>query len=157
MMGGEPHPEVFLQADRIFDTQVNYAHELLHAFNAELGPTPHWFNESTADVAYVDSEIELWERRLEQPFLEQFDRIDHRSYELLQLRARYGADYFPRVYRALAARLPEARRVLATGSLEERNLLLLEALSEAAGEDLEPLFRKEFGFNPARRERQRGY
>jgi hypothetical protein len=55
-------------------------------------------------------------------------------------------------------RLEECRKTFAEGvALEDQNLLILAILSEAAGEDLTPLFTKEFGFNPKTRERQRGY
>jgi hypothetical protein len=63
-----PDPEMFLQASTIFDTQTNYAHEMMHCFMFDFGELPHWFNESLSDVAYVDSEIELWKRRREKEF-----------------------------------------------------------------------------------------
>jgi hypothetical protein len=151
----QPHPEMFLQAQHIFDSQVNYAHEMLHCFHGALARFPHWFEESMADAAFVESEIGLWKRRLEDPFLDQYDRVDHRSYELLRLRARYGEDLFPRMYAALRARLGDVRETMAEGSLEERNRLLLALLSDAAGEDLLPYFREEFGFDIRTRERQR--
>ena len=131
---------------------------MMHAFNSEIGALPHWFNESMSDVAWVDSEVELWHRREADEFLASLDRVDHRSYELLELRRRFGRDYFPRVYRGIGARMDECRRVFGEGtSLEEKNDLLLDLLSQAAGEDLVPVFKKEFGFNPRTRERQRGY
>jgi hypothetical protein len=84
--------------------------------------------------------------------------VDHRSYELMRLRARYGAGYLRRVFRTLEARIEESRRTLLYFvPLEEKNRFLLSVLSEAAGEDLTALFTGEFGFNPRTRERQRGY
>ena len=74
-IGASPYPEMFLQAGRIFDTQHDYAHEMMHCFTFQFGDLPHWFNESTADIAYVDAEIEHYRRRKEAPFLEQFDRV----------------------------------------------------------------------------------
>lgn len=157
-IAGGPCPEVFLRAPGVFDTQNDWAHEMTHAFNAHFGHMPHWFNESLADVLYADSEIELYARRAEEPFLASFDRVDHRSYELMQLRRRYGRDYFRRVYRRLRERLDEARAVLRDSTpLEDRNRFLLDVLSDCAGEDLAPHFEKELGFNPKTRERQRGY
>jgi hypothetical protein len=157
MRAGE-WPEMFLRADSILDTSADVAHEMMHAFDTEVGALPHWFNESMSDVAWVDSEVELWHRREAGEFLASLDRVDHRSYELLELRRRFGRDYFPRVYREIAARLDECRRTFRDDvPLEDKNRLLLALLSTAAGEDLEPVFRKEFGFNPKTRERQRGY
>jgi hypothetical protein len=109
-------------------------------------------------VLYADAEIELWKRRKETEFLAQFERVDHRSYELMQLRMRYGAGYFRKVYAAMRARRAEFQALMQEGAaLEEKNRLILSVLSEAAGEDLTPLFAKEFGFNLRTRERQRGY
>ncbi|MBK7876814.1 MAG: hypothetical protein IPJ77_13905 [Planctomycetes bacterium] len=151
-------PELFLQAGSIFDSQANYAHEMTHGFAFHWGALPHWFAESIADAAYADAEIALWKRRKEAPFLATFDRIDHRSYGLMRLRLRYGAGYFPRVFRLLEARKAERERALASGApLETKNRFLLALLSEAAGEDLLPLFTREFGFDLRTRERQRGY
>ncbi|MBI5362181.1 MAG: hypothetical protein HZA53_03315 [Planctomycetes bacterium] len=151
-------PEMFLQAGSFFDSQANYAHEMTHCFAFHWGALPHWFGESIADAAYADAEIELWKRRKDPAFLTSFDRIDHRSYELLQLRIRYGASYFPRVFRLLESRADERAHALARdASLETKNRFLLSVLSEAAGEDLTPLFTREFGFDPRTRERQRGY
>lgn len=160
MRGRAPEgcPEVFLQAASIFDSQANVVHEMSHAFAYRFGALPHWFFESIADVAYADAEIGLWKRRKEAPFLATFDRVDHRSYELMLLRARYGAEYFPKVFRVLEARVAADPSVVADATpLEERNRLLLAVLSEAAGEDLVPLFTRELGFDPRTRERQRGY
>lgn len=151
-------PEMFLQAGSFFDSQANYAHEMTHCFAFHWGALPHWFGESIADAAYADAEIGLWKRRKDPAFLATFDRIDHRSYELMQLRLRYGASFFPRVFRILEARAEERRTALARdAALETKNRFLLSALSEAAGEDLVPLFTREFGFDPKTRERQRGY
>jgi hypothetical protein len=153
----EPHPEMFLVAAKIYDTSNDYAHEMTHCFTFRYGRLPHWFGESICDVTFADAEIELWKRRLE-PWLEGFDRVDHRSYELMTLRRKYGRAYFPKVFRSMEKRADECRRTFAQGvALEEQNRLLLAILSEAAGEDLVPLFTKEFGFNPRTRERQRGY
>lgn len=151
-------PEVFLQAGSIFDSEANYAHEMMHAFMARFGAAPHWFSESIADVAYVDSEIELWKRRKEAPWLATFDRIDNRSYELLRVRVLYGANCFRKFYRNLERHFAETQRMFsAATTLEEKNNFLLDELSLAIGEDIRPLFLKEFGFNPRTRERQRGY
>lgn len=150
-------PEMFLQAGSIFDTAANYAHEMTHCFTFGLGMAiPHWFNESLSDMAWFDSEIELWQRRKE-AWLDTFDRVDYRSYELLQLRRKYGATYFRKVCAALQRQGDECRRVFSAATkLDEKNDFLLAVLSEAAGEDVRPLF-KEWGFNPRTRERQRGY
>jgi hypothetical protein len=153
-----PNPEMFLQAASIFDTSANYAHEMMHCFMFQFGAMPHWFNESIADAAYADSEIELWHRRGEKELLAQFDRVDNRSYELMQLRIKYGKDYYRKVCARMLARRSECLRTFTHDTpLEERNELLLTILSEAAGEELRPLFTDEFGFNAKRRERQRGY
>lgn len=157
MMQAGPYPEMFLQSGSIADTTANFAHEMMHAFLRRFGDLPHWFNESMSDVAYADSEIELWGRRKEAEFLATFDRVDHRSYELMRLRARYGRTYFRKVCHGLEARRERCLATFRDGvALEDKNELLLEVLSEAAGEDVRPLFR-EFGFNPKTRERQRGY
>lgn len=153
-----PAPEMFLQAPRIFDTTHDYAHEMMHCFLFRYGALPHWFNESMSDVAYVDSEIELYRRQEEAPFLASFDRVDHRSFELLRLRARFGREFFRKVCREMEARREKCVAVFTPGgALEEKNRLLLAILTQAAGEDLTPLFSKEWGFNPRTRERQRGY
>jgi hypothetical protein len=151
-------PEMFLQAPAIFDTAANYAHEMTHCFAYELGGAiPHWFNESLADMAYVDAEIALWRRRREAPWFPMFDRIDWRSYELLQLRKAHGAAYFPKVMRALWRRRDECRATFSDATkLDEKNGLLVAALSEAAGSDVLPRL-KELGFDVRSRERQRGY
>jgi hypothetical protein len=157
MIRNGPQPEMFLQASSIFDTQVNYAHEMMHCFLSELGELPHWFNESMSDVAWADSEIDLWKRRRAGPFLQGLSRIDYRSYEIIELRIAHGPKYFRQVCAVLARRREECRRILkASEKLETRNLFLLSALSEAAGVDLTPRF-KEWGFNPRTREKQRGY
>ena len=131
---------------------------MMHCFCFEFGYLPHWFNESIADVAFVDSEIELYRRREELPFLKRYDRVDHRSYELLTLRRRYGSGYFRRVCAVMRNRLDVCRRTFRGGSsLEDQNELLLSILSDAAGEDLTAVFVDEFGFNPRTRHRQRGY
>ena len=58
----------------------------------------------------------------------------------------------------MEARREECLRTFSEGvPLEEKNLLLLAFLSAAAGEDLLPYFRSEFGFDPRTRDRQRGY
>ncbi len=151
-----PDPEMFLQANGIFDTSANYAHEMMHCFMFELGRLPHWFNESLSDMAYFDAELELWKRRKE-AWLDGFDRADYRSYELLQLRRKYGREYFRKVCAELRKRADECRRVFSDATkLDEKNELILTVLSTAAGEDVRPLF-KEWGFNPRTRERQRGY
>ena len=63
-----------------------------------------------------------------------------------------------RLYEILQARRVECRQLMQPAStLEERNLFLLEVVSAAAGQDLTETFRREFGFNPRTRERQRGY
>jgi hypothetical protein len=157
-IGSSPYPEMFLRAGPIADTSNDYAHEMTHCFAFRYGQIPHWLNESLADAAYADAEISLYGRREEAEILGVFDRVDHRSYELMRLRARYGAGFVPRVFRTLERRIEECRRILGPGTtLEEKNLFLLSVLSEAAGEDLTPRFRDEFGFNPRTRERQRGY
>lgn len=151
-------PEMFLESQRIFDTAANYAHEMGHCFAGQFGALPHWFNESLSDVVYADAEIELWKRRKEREFLAQFDRVDHRSYELMKLRMRYGAPYFRRVFGAMRARQAEFLATMKDeADLEDKNRLILRVLSEAAGEDLTALFAHEFGFNVRTRERQRGY
>lgn len=151
-------PEMFLEAASIFDAQANVVHEMTHCFAFRWGSTPHWFFESIADVAYADAEIALWKRSQEAPLIAQFDRVDHRSYELMQLRIRYGAAYFPKVFRVLEARREERERALTDESaLEAKNRFLLSVLSEAAGEDLVPFFTRELGFDPRTREKQRGY
>ncbi|MSR47405.1 MAG: hypothetical protein EXS13_10135 [Planctomycetes bacterium] len=144
------HPEMFLQAPGIFDTANNYAHEMQHAFLSELGGViPHWFNESLSDMAWVDSEIALW--------LPTLDRIDWRSYELLQLRMKYGAGYFPKVLRALWRRRDECAMSFTDATKQDaKNELLVAVLSEAAGEDVLPLMTG-LGFDMRTRERQRGY
>jgi hypothetical protein len=120
------------------------------------GAIPHWFNESVADMAWFDSEIDLWKRRKES-WLATFDRVDYRSYELLQLRLQYGHDYFAKVFALLQKQKEECRRVFSDATkLDEKNEFLLATLSQAAGEDVRPRF-KEWGFNPRTRERQRGY
>ena len=157
-IASRPFPEMFLEARGILDTSNNWAHEMTHCFNSYFGELPHWFNESLADVVYADSEIELYQRVSEAEMLKRFDRVDNRSYELMQLRARYGRQYFRKVYRAMLARLAESRRVLRSDeALEDRNRFILSVLSEAAGENLAPVFETEFGFNVRTRERQRGY
>jgi hypothetical protein len=158
MIRAGPDPEMFLQAGSIFDTSANYAHEMMHCFLSELGGAiPHWFNESASDLAWIDSEIELWKRRREQPWLETFDRIDHRSYELIALRRAYGPAFFRRVCAELVRRREECARAFSGATkLEEKNELLLAALSAAAGEDVTPRMRA-MGFDPRTRERQRGY
>ncbi|MBI3817894.1 MAG: hypothetical protein HY286_04325 [Planctomycetes bacterium] len=156
--GGAPWPEMFLQAGGIFDTESNYAHEMTHCFNSYFGNMPHWFNESMADVTYFDSEVYLYHRRRETEFIKAFDRVDHRSYELMQLRGRFGAEFFPNVYRIFARNLGECRRALGNDSdLETKNRFIVSAMSEAAGVDLLPMMEREFGFNVKTRERQRGY
>ena len=153
-----PHPEMFLQAPGIFDTANNYAHEMQHAFLSELGGViPHWFNESLSDMAWVDSEIALWRRRREAEWLPTLDRIDWRSYELLQLRMKYGPTYFQNVLRALWRRRDECATTFTDATKQDaKNELLVAALSEAAGEDVLPLL-KGLGFDLRTRERQRGY
>lgn len=153
-----PDPEMFLRADGIFDTANNYAHEMQHCFLSELGSAiPHWFNESLSDMAFLDSEIALWQRRREAEWLPQLDRIDWRSYELLQLRKKYGPGYFPRVLRALWRRRDECQATFSAATkLDAKNEQILAALEEAAGEAVLPLLR-ELGFDPRTRERQRGY
>lgn len=156
--GAAPWPEMFLQSGGIFHTEDNYAHEMTHCFNSYFGHFPHWFNESMADVTYLESEVYLWGRRREADLLKSFDRVDHRSYELMQLRARFGAGFFPKVYRVFLERLDECRRLFTTDTdLEDRNRFLIAAMSEAAGVDLLPLFEREFGFSLRTREKQRGY
>ena len=153
-----PFPELFLIAATILDTRCDYAHEMTHCFNAQFGRLPHWFDESLADAMYFESEVQLYHRRQPAEFLPEFLRVDHRSYELMQLRARYGEDWFRAVYGVLRARAAECRALMNGGAaLEARNRFLLAVLGEAAGEDLLPLFQREFGFNPRTRERQRGY
>jgi hypothetical protein len=153
-----PDPEMFLQVGSIFDTSANYAHEMQHCFATELGSAiPHWFNESLSDVAWIDSEIELWKRRREAPWLATFDHVDHRSFELVKLRMKYGRDYFRKVYAELAKRKDDCKATFtAATKLDAKNELIVSALSAAAGEDVLP-FLKELGFNPRTRERQRGY
>jgi hypothetical protein len=158
MIRNGPDPEMFLQAASIFDTAVNYAHEMTHCFLSELGSSiPHWFNESMSDMAYLDSEIELWERRAEATWLASHDRVDYRSLELLRLRIEHGRDFHRRVCAELWRRRDDCRATFAPGAkLDARNELLVEALSAAAGRDVLPVLR-EMGFNPRTRERQRGY
>lgn len=152
-----PDPEMFLQSGSIFDSSANYAHEMMHCFMFELGNSiPHWFNESLSDMAWFDSEIDLWKRRKES-WLDSYDRIDYRSYELLQLRKKYGHEYFAKVCALLRKQKDECRRVFSEATkLDEKNDFILGVLSQAAGEDVKPLF-KEWGFNPRTTERQRGY
>ena len=153
-----PWPEMYLQAPSIFDTAANYAHEMTHCFHAQFGRMPHWFEESMADVNYAESEIALWQRRNEKEMLARFDRVDERSYEMAQVRTRFGAPFVRQLYRILQARRAECRQLMQAGTtLEERNLFLLEVVSAAAGQDLTETFTREFGFNPRTRERQRGY
>jgi hypothetical protein len=151
-------PEMFLQAGGIFDPSSNYAHEMQHCFLSEIGSViPHWFNESLSDMAWLESEIELWQRRREAEWIAQLDRIDWRSYELLQLRKRFGAGYFPRVLRILWREREACRETFtAANKLDVRNERILAALSEAAEGDVLP-FLRELGFDPRTRERQRGY
>jgi hypothetical protein len=157
-VGCQPYPEMFLRASGIFDTQNDYAHEMMHCFMSQFGTLPHWFNESMSDMAYFDSEFELYKRRQETEYLALHDRVDYRSYELLHLRIRFGRRYFRDVCAALVRRRQEALTILTPGTdLESQNEFLLSVLSEAAGEDLRPLFAKDFGFNPRTRARQRGY
>ncbi|MFN0204979.1 MAG: hypothetical protein ACKVS6_01540 [Planctomycetota bacterium] len=156
--GEPPHPEMFLQSGGIFDTQNNYAHEMMHCFNSYFGHLPHWFNESSADLIYFESEVYLYGRRRELELLKSFDRVDHRSYELMQLRARFGPDFFPKAYRLLLGRLAECRATFNNNTeLETQNRFLISILSQAAGQDLLPIFQQEFGFSVKTRERQRGY
>jgi hypothetical protein len=156
-----PDPEMFLQAPSIFDTSANYAHEMMHCFVFDLcgdagGAIPHWFNESLSDMAWFDSEIDLWQRRKES-WLDAFDRVDYRSYELLQLRRKYGGGFFPKVCAAMRKQADACRRVFSAATrLDVRNDFILDLLTQAAGEDVRPLF-KEWGFDPRTRERQRGY
>jgi len=153
-----PWPEMFLMAPSLLDTRADYAHEMTHCFHAQFGRLPHWFDESMADALYFESEVQLYLRRRAADMLTEFDRVDHRSYELMQLRARYGAGFFRRVYRVLTARRQECRALMQDGTaLEDKNRFLLAVLSEAAGEDVVPRFVQEFGFNVRTRERQRGY
>ena len=158
MIRNGPDPEMFLQASGIFDTANNYAHEMMHCFTSEFGgAVPHWFNESMSDLAWIESEIFLWKRRREEPWLATFDRIDHRSYELIALRRAFGRDFFGNVCAAMARRQEECRKAFtASTKLDAKNALLLEILSAAAGEDVTPRM-KEMGFDPRTRERQRGY
>ncbi len=151
-------PEMFLRADGIFDTANNYAHEMTHCFAFELGNSiPHWFNESLADMAWLDSELSLWKRRREAEWLPTLDRIDWRSYELLQLRLARGAGYFPKVLRELWRRRDECRATFDGGTkVDLKNELLVAALSVAAGADVLPELRA-LGFDVRTRERQRGY
>lgn len=152
------HPEMFLDTPGIFDTADDYAHEMAHCFTYELGASiPHWFNESLSDMAWLDAEIGLWRRRREADWLARFDRIDWRSYELLQLRLAYGPEYFPAVLRALWRRRAECLATFTSErKLDAKNELIVAALSEAAGEDVLPRLRA-LGFDPRTRERQRGY
>jgi hypothetical protein len=158
MIRSGPDPEMFLQAGSIFDTSANYAHEMMHCFMSELGGSiPHWFNESVSDLAWMDSEIELWKRRREEPWLATFDRVDYRSLELVTLRRAFGRTYFRKVFAALVKRKDDCRATFSDAAkLDTKNELLVGALSEAAGEDVLPRL-KELGFNPRTRERQRGY
>lgn len=150
-------PEMFLQAGPVFDSQANWAHEMFHCFSFRYGALPHWFGESMADMAYGDSEISLWKRRTE-PFLAGFDRADNRSYELGNLRRKLGAAWFPRMWKLFEKNAEKCRATFKDGvPLEQKNELLLTFLSDAAGKDLRPVFRDEFGFDPKSRERQRGY
>jgi hypothetical protein len=152
-----PDPEMFLQSFSIFDSSANYAHEMMHCFMFELGGSiPHWFNESLSDMAWFDSEIDLWKRRKES-WLDSFDRIDYRSYELLQLRKKYGHEYFAKVCALFRKQKDESCRVFSDATkLDEKNDFILGVLSQAAGEDVKPMF-KEWGFSPRTTERQRGY
>jgi len=150
-------PEMFLQAGPVFDSQANWAHEMFHCFSFRYGSLPHWFGESMADMAYADSEIALWKRRTE-GFLRAFDRADNRSYELGKLRARFGAAWFPKMWRLFEKDAENCRATFQDGvPIEKRNSLLLKFLSESAGKDLVPVLRDELGFDPKTRERQRGY
>jgi hypothetical protein len=154
---GDPSPEMFLREGPIFDTSNDYAHEMLHCFLFRYGDLPHWFGESMADMAWADAEIGLWKRRKEE-FVRTFSRPDHRSHELGVLRAKYGREFFPRVCRLLEKGRARGLAVFRPGvPPAERNGLLLSILSEAAGEDLRPLFTGTLGFDPDTRERQRGY
>ena len=151
-------PEMFLKAASIFDTSADYAHEMMHCFVFRYGSLPHWFNESLSDMAYLDSEIELYKRRKEKPFLQNHDRIDHRSFELVRLRVMFGRGFFRKVCRLMEKKRKACRATFQPGvPLERKNALILSLLSEAAGKDLTVLFTKEFGFDPRTRERQRGY
>ncbi len=158
MIRNGPDPEMFLQAASIFDTSANYAHEMMHCFMSELGTAiPHWFNESLSDLAWIDSEIELWKRRREEPWLSTFDRVDYRSLELVTLRRAFGRGYFRKVCSELVRRREECARTFTVETkLDAKNELIVAALSTAAGEDVLPRL-KELGFNPRTRERQRGY
>ncbi|MBM4015246.1 MAG: hypothetical protein FJ293_09840 [Planctomycetes bacterium] len=151
-------PEMFLLAGGIFDSADNYAHEMQHCFLSELGDSiPHWFNESLSDMAWLESEIGLWQRRHAPAWIAQLDRIDWRSYELLQLRKRFGPGYFPRVFRVLWRERAACRATFSAATkLDAKNEQIVAALTEAAGEDVLPLLR-ELGFDPRTRERQRGY
>ena len=150
-------PEMFLQAGPVFDSQANWAHEMFHCFSFRYGALPHWFGESMADMAYGDSEIALWKRRTE-GFLAGFDRADNRSYELGKLRRRFGAAWFPKMWRLFEKDVEKCRATFTDGvPLEQKNELLLKFLSDAAGKDLRPVFRDELGFDVKTRERQRGY
>src|SRR5262249_16824614 len=82
-----PFPELFLIGATVLDTRCDYAHEMTHCFHAQFGRLPHWFDESLADAMYFESEVRLYRRREPAAFLQEFDRVDHRSYELMQLRA----------------------------------------------------------------------
>lgn len=77
--------------------------------------------------------------------------------ELVQLRIRNGREYFRKACAALGRRREECVKTFKPSErLEAKNLLILTALSEAAGSDVMPQF-EEWGFNPRTRERQRGY
>jgi hypothetical protein len=151
-------PEMFLQSGSIFDSQANYAHEMGHCFLFRFGWLPHWFAESMADMAFGDSEIYLWKRRKEEAFPHAFDTPANRSYELGHLRVKYGKAFFPKVCRLLQRDRAKCLATFVPGaSPEAMNEFLMKILSEAAGEDLRPMFTKELGFDLKTRERQRGY
>jgi hypothetical protein len=130
---------------------------MAHCFLFRFGHLPHWFAESMADMAFGDAEVHLWKRRKES-FLRNFDTPDDRSYELGHLRVKYGKAFFPKVCRLLQRDRAKCLATFVPGATPgAMNEFLMSILSEAAGEDLRPMFTKELGFDLRTRERQRGY
>ena len=109
-------------------------------------------------MAFGDAEIYLWKRRKEESFPKAFDTPDNRSYELGHLRVKYGKGFFPKVCRLLQRDRVKCLATFVPGaSPEAMNEFLMKILSEAAGEDLRPMFTKDLGFDLRTRVMQRGY
>ena len=56
-----PYPEMHLQDFGAYDPTNNVGHEMMHCFGFRYGCMPHWFNESIADMAWVDGEVAFLE------------------------------------------------------------------------------------------------